>query len=108
MLSAIISLKGHQHFVKEGDALTIDFLAGKPPAAEVLAVYRGDELLAISDQARKYQVKLAVEKKDKKGEKITVSTYKAKARYRRTKGFRARQTIVKVIKIEAAKINVKN
>jgi len=106
MLTAIISLKGHQHFVKEGDALVIDFLKGQPPLADVLAVYDDDKLLAVGTAANKYKIKLSVIEADKKGAKITARTYKAKARYRRAKGFRARQTIIKVGKITAAK-NVK-
>ncbi len=98
MLTAIIALQGHQYLVRPGEELTVDFL-NKKPTGEVLALFDDDKLVALGSDAKKYQVEFKLLAPQKKGKKITVRTYKAKARYRRHKGFRPLQTVARVIKI---------
>ncbi len=99
MLTAIIDLQGHQYLVKEGDRLLVDFLRGQEPEAKIIAIYRDDTLLD-SRENKKYQVVLEVEKAEVKGKKLKILVYKAKSRYRRHRGFRPRQSVIKVTKIQ--------
>ncbi len=98
MLTAVIALQGHQYLVQPGETLTVDFLEDKPKP-EVLLVYDNDKIMAVGKEARRYRVDLKVVTPKQKGKKITVRTYKAKSRYRRQRGFRPLQTVVKVVKI---------
>ncbi len=102
MKSAVISLKGHQYVVKEGDDITIDFVGlskGKKISPEkILTIYEDDMVILEPKKLSDWQVELEV-LESKKGKKIRVFKYKSKSRYRRTKGFRPQQSTLKVIKI---------
>jgi large subunit ribosomal protein L21 len=102
MKSAVINLKGHQYIVKENEELFVDHLGikkgGKVSPDEVLAIYNDSKSVLDEKTLKKAKVVLEVIE-NKKGEKIRVSTYKSKSRYRKTKGFRPSLTKVKVKKI---------
>ena len=102
MKSAVINLKGHQYIVNENEELFVDHLGikkgGKVSPDEVLAIYNDSKSVLDEKTLKKAKVVLEVIE-NKKGEKIRVSTYKSKSRYRKTKGFRPSLTKVKVKKI---------
>jgi len=109
MKLAVIKVGKSQYPVKEGDELLVDRLKkdNKP-------VKRGDkveieEVFLLSQEGKvkvgrpgikgaKVTLKVLEESR---GKKIRVATYKAKSRYRKTKGFRSIHTKVKVEKITA-------
>lgn len=98
MLTAVVSLQGHQYLVRPGEELVVDFFSERPEI-KVLALYKDDKIVALGNDASKYRVNFEVVTPSQKGKKITVQTYKAKSRYRRRKGFRPLQTVVKITKI---------
>ena len=103
MSYAVIKASGKQHKVSEGDVLTLDKIDFKGKKSIVF-----DEVLLVSDGAGAKVGKPAVDGasveasfvEDKKGDKIRVSKFKAKSRYRKTIGFRPQQTLVKIEKIK--------
>jgi len=105
MKYAVIKTGGKQYKVSEGDVIEIDKLA----AADGKVVF--EEVLLLSTDAGvkvgKPTVKGAkVEGKslgDFKGEKIRVSKFKSKVRYRRVSGFRAQLSKVQIEKINEGK-----
>lgn len=101
---AIIKTGGKQYRVTTGDVLEID----KLPQEESSVVTFEDVLLLVSDSSVKIGKPnvsgarvMAKILKQKKGEKIKVSKFKAKSRYRRTIGFRALLSKVVIEKIES-------
>ena len=108
---AVISLAGHQHKVKEGDKLELNFIE-----SEVGESIITDQVLALFDESGKVELGMptvpgkAVELKileHKKGDKIRVYKMKAKKRYRRNKGFRPTLTIVEVVSLSAKPVAAK-
>lgn len=108
---AVVKIGGSQYKVKEQDVLLVDRLPDKEGAKVLL----DGVLLLVSDT----QVRVGTPKVEgaqveakvlghEKGEKIRVSRFKAKSRYRKTKGFRASLTKIKIEKIEAAKTSKKS
>jgi len=96
---AIIRLQGHQYKVSEKDEILVDFLGEEEPKAQVLMVSDGGKVnigRPVLDEAK---VSLKVLEPQVKGEKIYVSKYKAKSRYRRRIGFRPKYTKLLVQKI---------
>ncbi len=105
---AVIKTGGKQYRVTTGDILEIDKLLQDADSAVTFE----DVLLLVSDSAvdvGKPRVAGArvVGKllEQKKGKKIRVSKFKAKARYRRTIGFRAQLSKVVIEKIETGKVS---
>ncbi len=106
---AVIKTGGKQYRVTEGDVLEIDKL---PQDADSVVTFE-DVLLLVSDSAVEVgKPRVAGARvvgkllEQKKGEKIRVSKFKAKARYRRTIGFRALLSKVVIEKIETGKSSV--
>jgi large subunit ribosomal protein L21 len=102
MKYAVIKSGGKQYKVSEGDIIEVDRLALK---SEDKLVF-DEVLLKVSDSGVKIGTPfLKGEKVEGKliaevlGEKIKVSKYKAKVRFRRTTGFRAKLTKVQIEKI---------
>lgn len=99
---AVIQLAGKQYRVQEGDTLVVNKLEQEAGGSFTVS----DVLLAVNDQdvtvgapfVSGAKVKFEVVKQQK-GEKIRVATYKAKSRYRRVKGHRQHETVLKVVKI---------
>ncbi|MBI2195752.1 MAG: 50S ribosomal protein L21 [Candidatus Levybacteria bacterium] len=101
---AVIKTGGKQYRVAAGDVLEVD----KLPQAKDSVVTFEDVLLLVSDASVKIgKPKLSgafVKAKileQKKGEKIRVSKFKAKVRYRRTIGFRPLLSKILIEKIES-------
>ncbi len=96
---AIIQLGGFQYTVEENKEYEVPkFQAeeGKDfDGMKVLAVGNGDNIEFGSPEVKGAKVTLNIIEQGK-GEKVTTRTYKAKSRYRKTKGFRKRVTKFKV------------
>lgn len=101
---AVIQLQGKQHKVTEGEILVVDKLpeaAGqKIKVTDVLLLNDGKKVTIGTPLVEKAFVSLEVVDQQK-GKKIRVATYKSKSRYRRVKGHRQHQTVLKVTKIAA-------
>ena len=100
MQYAVIRLKGKQYKVSVGDEILIDHTQGDI-SPEVLMVVDGDKLSMGKPLLEKAKVGLKVLENEVKGKKLHVTTFKAKARYRRKKGFRPLLTKVKVTSIKS-------
>lgn len=102
---AIIQLGGQQHLVSTGEVITTNKLenqAGdKIVCSDVLLVRNNDQTQVGAPLVKGAKVELEVLAQTK-GDKIRVTTYKAKSRYRKVKGFRAALTQLKVVSINAA------
>ena len=99
---AIIDFQGHQYPVKEGDELVVDRLKekeGKEIKIDRVLFLKDGEKLEVGAPLVKNALVAAKVLENFKGEKIRVATYKAKARYRRVKGFRPLLTKIKIVKI---------
>lgn len=103
MQYAVIKTNGKQYKVSTGDTLTLDRLN----LGDKNTIVFEDVLLVVNEGSTsvgKPTVKGArVEAtllEDKQGKKIRVSRFKAKSRYRKTIGFRAQQSVVKIDKID--------
>lgn len=102
MKYAVIQLSGKQYKVSEGDQLTVNSLDAKEgeelKIADVLLTADGDKVQVGTPVVSKAQVTLKV-LNHQKGDKIVVSKFKAKSRYRRSFGHRQHETVVQVTKI---------
>lgn len=96
---AVIRIKGHQFKVKEGDELLVDKLGEKEKAKPEVLLVKNKKAKIGTPTVKGASVKLKVLKKEEKGEKLHVETFKAKSRYRRKVGFRPVFTRLKVEKI---------
>ena len=98
---AIIALSGHQYRVAVHDQLTLASILGEKDTTikvkEVLLAK--DKTLNLGHPYLNYLVSLKVISTGL-GPKLRVFTYKSKSRYRKTRGYRAGQTLVEVISIE--------
>lgn len=101
---AVIRTGGKQYRVSAGDVLEVDKLAGDNDSS----ISFDDVLLWVSSSAVKIgKPKLSDVKvkakilEQKKGDKIRVSKFKSKVRYRKTIGFRALLSKVMIEKIES-------
>ncbi len=100
---AIIDFAGHQFFVKEGDIVSIDKHLETPVGKtltidQVLLVTAGDQTHIGAPLVEGASVILEV-KEQGKGEKIHVSRFRNKSRFRRKIGHRQPQTKLLVTKI---------
>lgn len=97
---SIIRLSGQQFKVKEGDEILVGKLKeGVTPEADVLfSVKEGKAEVGAPTLSKK--VKFEVLTELEKGEKLYVSRYNAKSRYRKRIGFRPQFTRLKVTKID--------
>ncbi len=101
---AVIKTGGKQYKVAEGDVIEIDRISGKDGKVsfeEVLLLVTGGKVKV----GKPFVAGEKVEGKileDIRGEKVRVSKFKSKVRYRRTTGFRAALTRVQIGKIGKA------
>lgn len=102
MKYAVVRIGGSQHKISEGEILEVDKLEGKKGQKLTL----NEVLLLVDDNKIKIGQPLVKNAKAEaeivdqiKGEKIRVATFKAKARYRKVKGFRSLLTRVKILSI---------
>lgn len=102
MKIAVVRTGGKQYLVKENGQLIVDQISAKPKdkiQLETLAVFDedGTQLDLGRPQAK---TKVSAELIENiKGDKIRVAKFKAKVRYRKVRGFRARLSKIKIIKI---------
>lgn len=99
---AVIKLSGHQYKVEEGQEVVVDLLADDA-SAQVLMIVDGVEVILGNPVVEKAKVEYEVVNKEVKGEKIDVFKYKSKSRYRKKKGFRSKNTVIKITKISLTK-----
>lgn len=99
---AVVRLGGKQYVVKKGDKLLVDKISSKDND-----LILEDVLLTVSDGSFKLgKPSLAGVKikarllETKKGKKIDVYKFKAKSRYRRSKGFRPMQSLLEIMDID--------
>ena len=99
---AVVKTGGKQYLVKENDSLTVDLMDAK-----IKDVVELETLAIFDDEAKKVEVGTPFLTKKVKaevvvhgqGEKIRVSKFKSKVRYRKTMGFRPQLTTLKIGKI---------
>lgn len=102
MKYAIIQTGGKQYKVSEGDTIAVERLSAKPAETMVfndvlLSVVEGDVTVGTPYVAGMTVTAEVVA--NMRGEKIRVSKFKAKARYRRTTGHRQALTQLKITQI---------
>lgn len=102
MKFAVIKTGGKQYLVSENEEIYVDRLkkeVGQEIELETLAVWDSEkEKFNLGTPNLKSKVKGKIIE-NLKGEKIRVAKFKAKARYRRVKGFRPYLSKIKIIKI---------
>jgi large subunit ribosomal protein L21 len=103
---AVIGLSWHQYIVREGDSLVVDVLelevGKKLEVQEVLSVFdeKGEQVKVGAPYLDKVSVTCEVTA-HQKGDKIKITKFKRKNRYERNIGFRAKQTVLLIKKINA-------
>ncbi len=91
MKYAVVRIKGHQYKVKEGEEILVDLVGESDPLVETLLVV--DEASVEVGKPILSNAKVKVKNLGEvKGEKLYVSKYKAKSRYRKRTGFRPKYT----------------
>ncbi len=99
---AVVRLAGKQFLVSPGQRIVVDAHLGEPDAKltldEVLLENQNDTLKIGKPLLSGGKVEAKVVSKGR-GEKIYVSKFKAKSRYRRTIGFRPNQTILEILSL---------
>ncbi len=104
MKYAVIAISGSQYKIEEGKTYTVDLQDVKEGETKttdqvLLFVNEKDTKIGtplIKDASVDYQVV-----KHYQGEKLRVFKYKSKSRYRKTRGFRAQLSDIKIVKINA-------
>lgn len=103
MTYAIVKISGKQYRVSEGDTLLVNKLVGEKGKeydfGEVYLVKTDSQIKVGQPLVSDVSVKAVIEAQ-LKGEKIDVSKFKSKVRYRRKMGFRPLLTKIKITKIK--------
>ena len=98
----VIKTGGQQFLVKQGDVIIVNKIDKEPKSKlefDLLAMFDTENgNIELGNPLLKTKVKGELLEQIK-GDKIRVSRFKAKVRYRKVKGFRAQLTKVKIIKI---------
>lgn len=102
---AVVKIGGSQFKVSEGDVIKVDKIDEKKDKSlvfdQVLLLVDGEKVSIGEPYLKNVKIKGTVVDQIK-GEKIRVATYKAKSRYRKVKGFRAKLTMIKIDKFSSA------
>jgi large subunit ribosomal protein L21 len=102
MKYAVIQLAGKQYKVAEGDQLVVNRLTqeagSEVKTSDVLLVVKDGKVEVGTPLVKGASVTLKVVSHDK-GEKLRVTTYHAKSRYRRTRGHRQFETTLQVVSL---------
>jgi large subunit ribosomal protein L21 len=105
MKYAVIKLNGHQYRVEENEEILVDRLDEKEgkefEIAEVLLVVNNDKIEIGQPLVKKTKIKAKVIA-HLKGEKLRVTRFRAKSRYRRVTGFRPSLTKIQIGKFASA------
>lgn len=99
---AVIKSGGKQYKVSQGDTLEVDKIKNgdkKSVNFDVLLVVNEGKVNVGNPLVKGATVEATIIE-EKKGEKIKIRRFKAKSRYRRTTGFRAQKSVVKIDKID--------
>lgn len=97
---AVVKLQGKQYIVQEGQKLTVESLKDEKGASiEVLALMFFDEKSEAVEIADKPEYIKAKVIDHILGEKITISRFKAKVRYRNITGFRPKLSTIQIVKL---------
>lgn len=104
-MQAIIKLGKSQYLVIPGQEITVDRLHRAPGVnfqiTETLLLANGPDIQIGKPYVPNANVTASVVEHFT-GDKIRVATFKAKSRYRKTKGFKAALSKVKIVEISAA------
>jgi large subunit ribosomal protein L21 len=105
MKYAVVSHSGKQYKVAEGEVIELDLMADLKPQdsysfEQVLLFVDGDTKKVGTPTVSGATVKGSIVE-HKKGDKIRVAKFKAKARYRKVIGHRSKLTAVKIESIKA-------
>ncbi len=98
---AVIRTGGKQFLVQENDEILVQNTSGKEKDTielDTLAVFDGPEAVSLGTPVLPNRTK-AVIVSHVKGDKVKVSRFKAKVRYRKVTGFRAQLTKIKILSI---------
>lgn len=96
---AVIKIQGHQEIVNPNSEIVVDLIeakAGDKIVPEVLLVNE-DGNIQVGAPKVDFPIELELSK-HQRGEKIYVSKFHSKVRYRKRIGFRAEQSVLKVVK----------
>jgi len=99
---AVIRINNKQYTVEAGKSYTIDKVVadeGSKLTPEVLLTVLGGKLSVGTPTVEKAEVVLEVTEQGK-GDKVSSKIFKAKSRYRRSRGFRKQVTTFKVLQIK--------
>jgi large subunit ribosomal protein L21 len=100
MKYAVIRLMGRQYEVQEGEEILVDLVPDvKKVEAEVLMVSEDGKVQIGKPVLEKAKVSLKVVTEMEKGKKVEVNHFKAKSRYKKHTGHRAKFTRLLVEKI---------
>ncbi|OGK17342.1 50S ribosomal protein L21 [Candidatus Roizmanbacteria bacterium RIFCSPHIGHO2_01_FULL_39_12c] len=99
---AVIKTGGKQYLVKENDEIIVEKIESngkKTVELDKLAEFDEEKInLKLGTPLLKEKIKAEI-LEQLKGDKLRVARFKAKVRYRKVKGFRARLTKIKITKI---------
>lgn len=101
MKFAVIKTGGKQYLVQENQELVVDRLLTEEKQVDLETLALGDsekDTLDMGTPLLKTMVKAEIVEHIK-GDKVRVMRFKAKVRYRKTKGFRAHLTKIKIISL---------
>ena len=102
MKYAVIAISGTQYKVEEDQVITVDKLdlknEDKGTCTDVLLTVIDDKVTVGSPLVKGASVDYVVDKQYQ-GEKLKIFKFKSKSRYRKTNGFRAQLTDIKILKI---------
>jgi large subunit ribosomal protein L21 len=99
---AVIRSGGKQYVVRKGDKVVVDKIDSKDSnilLEEVLMIVSDSNLKIGKPTLSGVKVKAKI-LETRKGDKIDVYKYKAKSRYRRSKGFRPMQSVLEIMDID--------
>ena len=100
---AIIKIQGKQYKAVEGKELLVDKISGKTPDAQVLLFVDQGTIKIGKPVLKNVALKLKIIDEMVKGDKILVTKYKSKSRYRRRMGFRPQFSKILIEKITLQK-----
>jgi len=99
MKYAVIAISGTQYKVEENQTITVDKLDPTVKSTDQVLLTVNDDKVTVGNPTVKGASVDFESVRDFQGEKLRVSTFKAKSRYRKTRGFRAQLTDIKITKL---------
>ena len=99
MKYAVIAISGTQYKVEENQTITVDKFDPTIKSTDQVFLTVNDDKVSVGTPTVKNATVEFETVRDYQGDKLRVSTFKAKSRYRKTRGFRAQLTDIKITKI---------